>query len=245
MANTTTYGNIYDRALSIADSVEQGPAGTDFITSADMLAWINEGLTELYELLTDSDEDYFTATQDLTLVASTAEYNLTTDPYRIIAAFYVETNGQRYPLPTVNLTDLHKLPLSANNRDLRWSLFGSSSNKVQIKFFPTPGSAGTVEFIYVPEVTLFDGTVGTAITSVFPRASEEYIIMDTAAKILEKQELDPSSFLARKGQALQRIAGSISGRRPKQPNGHRPRGNFHLDRRRRGLSHDNNMPPEF
>lgn len=240
MANTITFGNLSDRALSVADAVDAA-----IIDTTDMKNWINEALIELYQLLVDSYEDYFTALQNLTLVASTAEYVLATDPYRIIAVYFVETSGQRYQLPTVSQTDLHKLPLNANNRDLRWSLFGSATNKVQLKFYPTPTTGGTVEFIYVPEVTLFDGTVGIAITSAFPLGSEEYIINDAAAKIYEKQEMDPSPFLSRKGQAWQRIGNYMDKRRPRQPNGHRPRSNFSPEYRARGRSFDNNMPPEF
>ena len=239
MANTTTYGNISDRSLSIADAVDSGPAGSDFITSADMLAWINQSLTELYEELVDADQDLFTATQDLTLVASTAAYSLTTDPYRIISLHYRDTSGQRYELYTVSLTDLHKLPLSVDNRSLRWSMFGAD-----VKFFPTPSAGGTAEVTYIPEATLFDGTVGTAITGTFPRGSEEYIIQDVAGKILEKQEQDSSTTVMRKQQALQRIVRNAKKRRPLQPNGRPANGNFSSGRRH-SATLDNNIPPRF
>lgn len=239
MANTTTYGNISDRSLSIADAVEAGPAGSAFVTSADMLAWINQSLTELYEELVDADQDLFTATQDLTLVASTAAYSLTTDPYRIISLYYRDTSGQRYELYTVPLTDLHKLPLSVDNRSLRWSMFGAD-----VKFYPTPSASGTVEVTYIPEVTLFSGTVGTAITGTFPRGSEEYIIQDVASKILEKQEQDSSTTVMRKQQALQRIVRNVKKRRPVQPNGTYANGNFSANKRSRA-SLDNNTPPRW
>lgn len=91
MARLVTVADIIQRARILADM-----RSSNFITDAEALQLFNEAFTDLYDMMVESYQNWFSTTATQLLVPGTASYALPTDFYKMIA---VELpNGGGYDL---------------------------------------------------------------------------------------------------------------------------------------------------
>ena len=178
MSNVVTLAQIKARALDYADMT-----GSDFVVEARLLDYINAVAAELYDLLVNTNEDWFLKTHSVAVVSGTDAYELPSDYYKLIKAFWV-SGGRRHTIRQFMLSELG----------------GSSENPLQ---------GGTVELWYVPQMLLFsdDGdTIGSAYagdgtiveeTPIPPliRGWEDYVALGAAVRLLNREESDSSALL--------------------------------------------------
>lgn len=158
--------------------------GTTFVTSAEATEMINQSITELYDLLVGArGPDYYESTKSFTTVAGQSEYPFAsmspalTDFYQLILA-ECTVGGVTSPMREFNRLE---------HGGLLW-------NSVQ--------GGQVVKLYYVPACPrlvsgsdTFDGINGW----------EEYVVVDVAAKMLEKSDEDAGPLYKRKAELARRI----------------------------------------
>lgn len=211
MPSAVTLGDLKTRVLDLADATNSG-----FIVDGRLGEYINAELSELYDLLVNSFEDYFvTIDQSITLAAGTESYNLPTDFYKALKVFLL-SGGQRYRLARFNLEELdYQSPLvdspAVSNSDLRYRIMGG-----KIYFHPKPGASGSIDLFYVPEFTNLASDVTTISFSV-PVGWEDFVVYGAAARCMIKEESDPGAYLALKGACRDRIINAAQNRDAGEP----------------------------
>lgn len=207
---------------------------SQFVTDPEVNTYINQSLFELYDILTTVYEDYNVYGPILFQTdGSTYQYPLPNG----IATFQSQTGSPITPPPLYKLlgvdcgvalnnnawVTLHKFDFLERNRyvfpnitstflgvfNLRYRLVGNT-----LMFIPTPSAGQYLRLWYVPRLTellkdndLCDGISGWT----------EYLIVDAAIKILQKEESDVSVLQVQKQALLDRIQSSSMNRDAGQP----------------------------
>lgn len=160
MPNAVTASDMWDRGLDLADMT-----GTDFPDTTFRLPYLNEGLSELYELLVQSHEDYMTKESSaISIVSGTESYALPTDFHKL-AQVFLTRNNRRYLMDPFELTDMDGYRTS-------------------------PVSDGTAVLFYIPELTLFTSTSDT-VADVLPGCPvgwERLIVLHVAMQLALREE---------------------------------------------------------
>lgn len=205
-----------------------------FVTDPELNTYINQSYYELYDLLITLYEDFFVAAPALLVTDGQAQqYSL---PDGILT--FKDTAGNNFiPKPLYKLlgvdcglaltsnawVTLHKFDFIARNRyvfpnitstflgvfNLRYRLFGNT-----LFFIPTPSAGQYIRLWYAPrliellkDTDLCDGVSGWT----------EYLVVDAAIKILQKEESDVSVLAAQKVALIDRINSSAMNRDAGQP----------------------------
>lgn len=204
MAATRTLAELRTEARQRAD-MEQDD---DFVTDTELTRMVNQSIRELYDLLLESlGHEYFYTSASISIVAGTQAYSLPTAFYQLLGVDLVIS-------ATENMA-LRPFQFHERNEDMygmgwgypdgpRYRIMGS-----QIHFRPAPTASDTVTVHYIPYPTslsadgdTFDGINGW----------EEYVIVDCAAKMIEKEEGEAAPLYKRKAELMQRIQGQASKR---------------------------------
>lgn len=214
MPSVITQDIIKTAALDRADMTD-----SNFPLAARVYEYINAAMGELYDLLVTAYEDYFYSTSDVTLVSGTESYDLPTDFYKAVKVYYKESNGARWDMARFTMSELadrtYGVPSVAESRHLRYRIMGD-----KIIFHPEPLASGTVELWYIPELTKLatDGSdASTAITFCAPVQWEEYLIVSTAIRLLDREESDSSMLRAERDRMTARIISSAADRDAGEP----------------------------
>ena len=173
-----------------------------FVTDAELLTYINSSIAELHDLLVASfDSDYSISSYEFSTVSGT-------DSYALPSAFYklkgvdAQLNGTYWS--TIS-------PFNFNERNLRTGVYSSNLLGYQFKyrilggnlvFSPVPDGAYNIKMWYIPTATKL---VNDADTLDDINQYSEYIIVDAAIKMLQKEESDVSILLAQKADLRKRI----------------------------------------
>lgn len=206
-------GQIRQMAQQRADRVN-----SSFVSTAEWNTYINQSAYELYDLLVNTFEDYYTTTPyTFTTDGTTSQYSLppnfdklvgvdlalnaTSNAYVTIQKFdFISRNRYVYP----NITSTF-----AGVFNLRYRLVGST-----LMFIPTPSAGQQVRVWYIPRMTQLlkdtdqlDGVSGWI----------EYVIVDAAIKALQKEESDVQVLMAQKMALIKRIEESAMNRDAGQP----------------------------
>ena len=174
-----------------------------FVSDSELTSYINSSLAELYDLLVAAyGDEYFLANPyPISVVTGTADYTLPTDFYKL-KGVDASVNGSQW---------LNVLPFNFNERNrgqngapetLRYRIMGSN-----IKF--NPAVSASVQIWYVPVAPTL---VSDADTFNDVNKYSEYIVVDAAIKMLQKEESDVSVLMAQK-QALKRRLEEMAGNR--------------------------------
>ena len=196
--SSATLSDLITRTRQASDMV-----GYTVVSDAEVTNYINGGLTELYDILVHSYEDYFLKKSNISIVSGQSDYFLPQDFYKLAKLFAIY-DSDRYILRKIILDQLDYLSESSisSGQDVRYLSYYLRGN--QICFAPTPSSTGTVEMWYVPQVTRLE-YAGDVVHINIPVAWDEYIVADAAAKCLAKEETDPMFQLAQKKSIMDRI----------------------------------------
>lgn len=184
-----TLAQLRTRARERADmELGSGQSATDhFITNTELNSYINASIAELYDLLVKAyDADYYLTSSTVTGVASTLEYSLPNDFYKMKG------------LDREDGTPVKKfLFAKRNNGGLKYRL---RSSKLRFSDYPVVGEVFTLWYIPKPtelsaDADTFDGINGW----------EEYVIVDAAIKMRTKEETDTTDLKMEKQALKSRI----------------------------------------
>jgi len=161
---------------------DQEYSDSEFVTTAELDQLINTSYAELYGLLVRHSLHRTETVYSITATGA-ASYALPADIFAVLGVFRVDGTTTKAMMPR---HDHRKRPdTSVTGPAITYRVIGSS-----VEFIPVPTS-GTYEIVYVPTPTTvvedddsLDGVLGW----------EEYVVVDCAIKILQKEESDTASL---------------------------------------------------
>jgi len=195
-----TLSDLRTRVLDRADMT-----GSAFAVEARVNEYINNALSELYDLLVETHEDYFYDVETITLVSGTEDYDLPSDFYKVLKVFYLSSGGVRSPMRrfTLDMLDRYGNEWVPSTADGVYTMYRVIGDK--IRFSPEPAGAGSAELYYIPQFEEMDGD-DTDVTFTLPQIGWiDYAVVDAAMQLLIREESDVSALMARKAEMKDRI----------------------------------------
>lgn len=195
-----TLGELKTRSRQRADMVN-----TQFVDDDELVTYINESITDLYDLLTTSyDEDYHLKSEEIFLVNNQEDYDLPADFYKLRGVDLVHGANDSSSMLPFNFQERNRYKNSLIFDYTRNGITGSRyrlyGNK--IKFTPIPDNNEKVLLWYTPtaeilenDADLLDGVNGY----------EELVIIKTAIKMMNKEESDTSALERRYQEIWERV----------------------------------------
>lgn len=189
-----------------------------FITTPEWNRYINKSYAELYDLLTQTFEDYNLAAPVLLTTTGTNQYAL---PDGTTAPAFYKLFGVDAQVNGSNWQSLHRFNFIERNRNT--ALRQSNARGLDIKYkvmgnslflIPTPAAGQVLQIWYIPrpKVLLLDTDTVDGVSG-----WTEYIIVDAAIKALAKQEDDVSVLMAQKAALIERITTAAENRDAGEP----------------------------
>ena len=186
MSDTITLAQLKTRAKERANMED-----SEFVSPSELLSYINTSYAELYDLLVASFENYYTTSTQSTVTGGSNSIDLPADFYKLAGIDY-KTGSSWTTVGRWNFTNRNK---STNTRQYRIL-------KNQVYLLPEERAEGTYRLWYTPRITrLVDDT--DTIDAI--NGWEEHIIVNTAIKMLTKEESDVSALLVEKSGIERRI----------------------------------------
>lgn len=197
MASNVTLLQLKTRAREKADMVN-----SQFVSDSELLSYINNSYSELYDILVSRFEDYYTEETSVTISPGSSTIPVPNDFYKLRGLDRNQSGNSYY--------SVHKYNWKARNRrnnQLYRTSFGRLDLsyrlvKDSIRILPEDSAPGTYRLWYIPTYTplaadtdVLDGVNGF----------DEYIVIDVAMKMLLKEESDVSVLIAQKKAMMQRI----------------------------------------
>ncbi len=210
MAVTLT--NLTDRSKQLADLVDSA-----FVSSSEWTNWINGGLKELYDLVVSANEDYFTTSSSVTILASTSSIALPSTFYKLRGVDYQLSSDNYINVPLFSFQDRNRSgdylhSTQGNDPTRRYRVILDA-----LHVSPADKAPGTYRVWYVPSVTELSSGSDTISTTFSKFGWEEYIVLYAAIKALIKQEQDVGALSAQKAELTQRIITMSTNRNSDQP----------------------------
>lgn len=178
---------------------------SNFVSDAELNAYINSSYKELYDLLVATFEDYYTLDPvEFTLSGSTYTYDLPTNFYKLRGLDYKESSGGSdwWTVRPFVFTERNRVNNTFIGNVYAWDQRSYRIVGDKLYIYPQENAKGTYRIWYVPRATelaadtdTLDGVNGW----------EEYVIVDAAMKILIKEESDIQPLVLQKEQMRQRI----------------------------------------
>lgn len=194
---SVTLAQLRTRARQRADM-----ENSTFVSDSELNFYINSSIAELHDLLVSAyGSDYFLSTHSFSTVASTADYALPADFYKL-AGIDAQYNGSDWvALRPFNFNERNRnQDLSVgtiSGPDFRYRIMGSN-----IKLAPVPNAVHTIKVWYTPKATELSLDADTLNDL---NQFAEYVIVDAAIKCLQKEESDVSVLMAQKAELRRRI----------------------------------------
>ncbi len=187
---------------------------SNFVKDSELVTYINESLSELYDLLVSRyGEDYFAKPEPFTIQTTGTEqiYSLPSDFYKALG---VDLN-----LGGKESITLKPFQFQERNRYYNSLIYGWDENAVtraryriigrKLWIIPNPTGVRTIQVWYVPHAPILEND-----SDEFDAINgwEQYLIVDVAIKMLMKEESDISAHLLEKQQLEKRIKTMASNR---------------------------------
>lgn len=170
-----------------------------FVSDSELNGYINQSITELYDLLVASNSEYFLSSTTSTVASGDSTITLPSDFYKLRGVdFYL--GGRWCDLEQFNFNErnLDSTTYSFAGTQVKYRLQGST-----LKFIPEDNASGQYRIWYTPIPTAlssdsdsFDGINGW----------EEYVVVDAAIKCLIKEESSTNELMQIKAQLAKRIS---------------------------------------
>lgn len=180
------------------------PTGGGYVTDTEITAYLNSSLAELDDLLIQTYQDYKVTSANST-ISSTSDgtnyFSLPTDFYQARGVDRQESGSyvtlQPYNFQKRNTYNYPAVAAPYGYLDVHYLIQGD-------KCFISPwqDAVGTYRLWYVPKFINLVDSADTLEPYMDTNAWSEFAVVDVAIKILQKQDLDASSFMAQKA-ALQ------------------------------------------
>jgi hypothetical protein len=166
--------------------------GSTFVTDAEITRLINVSYAELYGHLIRWSLNMVEELETITATGA-ANYDLPSDFYSLVAVFRVSGDNR---IRLERHSSRHRLGATPSGEASTYRVINNT-----IEFYPRP-SGGTYEVVYVPVCgqmaapdDTMDGVLGW----------EEYVVIDCAIHILDKEESDTRQHRADRDAILKRI----------------------------------------
>lgn len=218
--NTTTLADLVQRVRYRTDQ-----ENSTFVSDTELEQYIQESYFELYDLMIESvGPDHFIETYSLTTVAGQASYPLTEfdagqverpiSVYKIVQVG-VSLDGSTYrPIRRFSLNDFFKLSGETSGWSDQNRIYYNFSTRIEstvggrqyreVTFIPTPQGAHSVVILHIPTPIVMADSGDEQYFLHFAHW-DEYIVVDAAAKVLEKEESEAGHLYKRKEELRQRI----------------------------------------
>lgn len=176
---------------------------SNFVSDTELNSYINNSIAELHDIMAEAyGSDYFVTTDTFSVVSGTDTYALPTDFY-ILKGVDLQLDNQDF---------ITVKPFNFNERNRYselgvWDLAGVTNVRYRIignniVFNPVPDRNVTIKLWYVPVATKL---VADGDTLDDFNAFSEYVIVDAAIKMMQKEESDVSVLAAQKMALEKRI----------------------------------------
>lgn len=206
---TITLAELRSQARDRADM-----ANSDFISDSELNNYINSSIAELTDLLVSTYEnDYNILTTTFNTVPNQASYPLPADFYKLRGVDSQISNDNWFTLRPFNFNERNR------NQDFSWGLTNGPNIRYRllgnnIYFSPAPDGIYQVRIWYTPLATKLvnDNDVLNDLNQY-----AEYVIVDAAIKMMQKEESDVSVVMAQKQALIKRIQDMASNRDASQP----------------------------
>lgn len=202
MARAVTLADLKSRCRKRADMENSG-----FVLDPELVEYINESISDLYDMLIEKyGDDYYTKPipYAITVSGSVNQYNLPSDFYKSRGVDLVIGSNEAISIKNFAFAERNKFK---NSYSLSWGQDGVSGVRYRIIgrkiwFLPTPDNNAVVNIWYIPLAPVLESD-----SDEFDPINgwEEYVIVDTAIKMLTKEESDTSALELRKLKLEQRI----------------------------------------
>ena len=204
-----TLATLKTRCRERADMVD-----SEFIPDTELLTYINASYTELYDILVSKFEDYFVAPPtSFTIAAAATYYTLPSDFYKL--------RGVDYSLGGSEYVALRKFNFNERNQNRVSNRIARRQPKVSYRIvgnnlYMEPGdlAPGSYRLWYTPACTLL---VDDTDTLDGVNGWEEYVVVDTAIKMMAKEESDTIQLERERARLLERIEQMAQNRDYDQP----------------------------
>jgi len=215
MANPTaiTLQYLLDSSRQRADQVN-----SNFVTTQEQTNYVNASYAELYDLIIQKyGDNYFVQTPYAFVTDGiNNQFALPDDFYKLLGVdlSLANTSDSFISVPKFEFGDRNRY--SVPNFQ---SFYGVTNlryriNGTKIWFTPLPGGGQTIRLWYIPKIVylvnptdVMDGVSGW----------EEYIVIDVAIKMMQKEESDVSALMVQKQQMIQRIESAAENRDAGRP----------------------------
>lgn len=206
----TTLLQLRTRARQRADAVN-----STFVTDSELTNLINLGLSELYDLVVSSFEDYFTISTTLT-VASGNTVALPVTFYKLRGLDY-NNNGSYQSVREFSFNERN----SSSPSTLYWTRQYTVPRKYRIVgdnllLQPESQSTGLYRLWYVPAPTFLVTDADVIPESLSKFGWDDYIVLWAAERMLSKEESPITDVVAERMQVAGRIAKMASDRQVDQ-----------------------------
>lgn len=207
----------------IADVRDRADAeNSQHVTDAQVTRYLNQSIAALYALIVEQDEADFAEECTFTATAGAASTSMVTEPvegtivypYKILAVDVIDADGFSWPVPRFMMGERAALDAEAGqwgvvtatryqwrgNKDLFWSPPWEADRTIRVTYIPSPTDLSSGS-------DTFDGRAGW----------EEWVTLDSAIKVLAKEESDVTDMVRERALVEQRILKQIVARDRAQP----------------------------
>lgn len=184
---------------------------SNFITDSELTGYVNASIAELYDILVSRFEDYYILDELQTVVVGSSQLTIPSGFYKLKGLDYDVGGGLYETVRSFQFVERNETfdPGFGTLPRMRYRVLGS-----YIKLTPPEFAPGTYRIWYIPRFTAlaadsdtFDGINGWT----------EYVVVDCAIKMLNKEESDASAFREQKQKLLDRIEAMAADRDAGEP----------------------------
>lgn len=207
-------------SITLAELKEQArfradQTNSNFVSDPELVTYINSSIAELQDLLISSyGNDYYVSSSVFNTVANTDSYALPADFYKLLGVDAKINGNDKFSLRPFNFNERNR-----NDSFSSWGLMTGPSVRYRIRgdnlvFSPQPEGIFEITMWYVPlAVKLVDDTDTLADLNQYA----EYVIVDAAIKMMQKEESDIQVLALQKGALVKRIQEMAQNRDAGQP----------------------------
>lgn len=186
--------------------------GSNFVTDAELTTYVNASIAELYDILVSRFEDYYILDTTQTVASGSDQLTIPSDFYKLKGLDYDVGGGLYETVRSFQFVERNETfdpGFGGTMPRMRYRVLGS-----YIKLTPPEFAPGNYRIWYIPrfagltlDADTFDGINGWT----------EYVVVDCAIKMLNKEESDSSAFREQKQKLLDRIEAMAADRDAGEP----------------------------
>lgn len=173
-----------------------------FIKETELTLYVNSSISELYDILVQTYQDYYIDEYEFKTTSQVSSYPLPEDFYKLRGVDARLGSGDYIALKQFNFNERTAQTSLATwgssiTSDIRYRILAD-----KIKFVPVPDTNADIRIWYTPSPKELKES-----EDIFPihRGYIEYVVVDVAIKMLQKEESDVSVLMNQKANLKRRI----------------------------------------